>query len=62
MPCSDPPKQNASPDPAATRLCKCGRGPWRPGQRNCLICNREANNRYRKSLQAPIHGLTGKRY
>ena len=35
-------------------LCKCGRGPWRKGQRNCLACNREANSRYRKSLKKPL--------
>ena len=28
-------------------LCKCGRGPWRKGQRNCHVCNREANAKYR---------------
>jgi hypothetical protein len=32
-------------------LCKCGRGPWRKGQRNCLTCNREANKKYRVSLK-----------
>ena len=31
-------------------LCKCGRGPWRKGQRNCHVCNREANKKYRLSL------------
>lgn len=32
-------------------LCKCGRGPWRKGQRNCQACNREANRKYRISLK-----------
>jgi hypothetical protein len=40
-----------SPVETAPRPCKCGRGPWRPGQRNCLTCNREANKRYRQSLK-----------
>jgi hypothetical protein len=42
----------ATQDEAAPqRLCKCGRAPWRKGQRNCGICNREANKRYRESLK-----------
>ncbi len=39
------------------RLCKCGRGPWRKGQRNCLTCNREANKRYRESLKIGVAKL-----
>jgi hypothetical protein len=39
-----------NPEPAL-RLCKCGRAPWRKGQRNCAFCNREANKRYRDSLK-----------
>jgi hypothetical protein len=35
----------------APRLCKCGRAPHLPGQRNCLVCNREANRKYRISLK-----------
>jgi hypothetical protein len=35
----------------ALRLCKCGRAPHRKGQRNCLLCNREANKKYRESLK-----------
>jgi hypothetical protein len=35
----------------APPICRCGRGPWRKGQRNCLTCNREANKRYRESLR-----------
>lgn len=41
----------AGQDEAAPRLCKCGRAPWRKGQRNCIVCNREANRRYRDSLK-----------
>jgi hypothetical protein len=37
--------------------CKCGRGPWRKGQRNCVLCNREANGKYRKSLKYNINVL-----
>lgn len=32
-------------------LCKCGRGPCRKNQRNCLDCNREANAKYRAELK-----------
>lgn len=39
-------------EPPPSRMCKCGRGPWRPGQRNCVQCNREANGKYRLSLEA----------
>jgi hypothetical protein len=39
--------------PAPIKMCKCGRGPWRKAQRNCLVCNREANTRYRESLKHP---------
>ncbi len=35
-------------------MCKCGRGPWRKGQRNCVRCNREANTRYRQSLRISV--------
>ena len=38
---------------AKPRPCKCGRGPCRKGQRNCLACNREANRKYRMSLKRP---------
>lgn len=38
-------------EPPLLRMCKCGRGPWRKGQRNCVHCNREANCKYRKSLR-----------
>jgi hypothetical protein len=41
----------ATPDETQPRLCRCGRAPWRKGQRNCGICNREANRRYRESLK-----------
>jgi len=41
----------AGQDEAALRLCKCGRASWRKGQRNCAVCNREANRRYRDSLK-----------
>lgn len=37
--------------------CKCARGPWRPKQRNCILCNREANKKYRDSLQAETNRL-----
>jgi hypothetical protein len=36
---------------SAPHVCKCGRAPWRPGQRNCVFCNREANRKYRESLK-----------
>jgi len=36
---------------AAPHMCKCGRAPWRVGQRNCVLCNREANRKYRESLK-----------
>lgn len=36
----------------ASHLCKCGRAPWRRGQRNCVFCNREANRKYRESLKS----------
>jgi hypothetical protein len=35
----------------AVPLCKCGRAPHRPGQRNCHFCNRDANRKYRQSLK-----------
>lgn len=35
-------------------MCKCGRGPWRKGQRNCALCNREGNRKYRLSLKKPM--------
>ncbi len=38
-------------DEAGPHMCKCGRGPWRPGQRNCVHCNRDANRKYRESLK-----------
>ena len=42
----------SAPEIAITpHMCRCGRAPWRPGQRNCLFCNREANKRYRESLK-----------
>jgi hypothetical protein len=42
---------------AAPRLCKCGRAPWRKGQRNCVLCNREANRKYRESLRTMTRAL-----
>jgi hypothetical protein len=42
------PDDDAAPAP---RLCKCGRAPWRQGQRNCVHCNRDANRKYRESLK-----------
>ena len=42
------------PEGQAVKMCKCGRGPWRSGQRNCIYCNREANAAYRNSLKLPI--------
>jgi hypothetical protein len=48
----------AVPQVALTpRQCKCGRGPWRKGQRNCVFCNREANARYRESLRREEEAL-----
>lgn len=38
-------------------MCKCGRGPWRAGQRNCTACNREANTKYRQTLRADSERL-----
>lgn len=42
---------DAAPDQPAPHMCKCGRAPWRKGQRNCVLCNREANRKYRESLK-----------
>ena len=41
---------DAAPD-QPVHVCKCGRAPWRKGQRNCVLCNREANRKYRESLK-----------
>jgi hypothetical protein len=41
-------------------LCKCGRGPWRPGQKNCRACNREAGRAFRKRIEAL--GMTNRSY
>ena len=59
---SEPAKATNAPSPseapitAEPPLCKCGRGPWRKGQRNCLACNREANAKYRVSLKKSASG------
>jgi hypothetical protein len=45
------PGADAAPDQPAPHMCKCGRAPWRKGQRNCVACNREANRKYRESLK-----------
>jgi len=34
-----------------SRLCRCGRGEKRKGQRNCHLCHAEANRRYRASVK-----------
>lgn len=44
-------------DAAAPRLCRCGRGPKRPSQRNCRLCHTEANRRYRASLKKQNEAL-----
>ncbi len=33
------------------KMCRCGRAPHRKGQRNCHVCNREANRKYRAELK-----------
>jgi hypothetical protein len=38
-------------------LCRCGRAPWRPGQRNCHLCHAEANRRYRASVKQQNEAL-----
>lgn len=43
--------------PCQGHLCKCGRAPWRKGQRNCVFCNREANAKYRESLKRQVMRL-----
>ncbi len=48
------PERAAGNTNAKPKMCKCGRGPWRKGQRNCIYCNREANAKYRESLRIEI--------
>jgi len=38
-------------------LCRCGRAPHRPRQRNCRYCNREANRKYRAALKRQTRQL-----
>jgi hypothetical protein len=38
-------------------LCRCGRAPRRPRQRNCRFCNREANRKYRAALKRQTRRL-----
>jgi hypothetical protein len=42
---------------AAQNLCRCGRAPKRPSQRNCRLCHAEANRRYRASLKKQNEAL-----
>jgi hypothetical protein len=42
---------------SVSRLCRCGRAPKRPSQRNCRLCHAEANRRYRASLKKQSEAL-----
>ena len=39
------------------KLCRCGRGERRKGQRNCRLCHAEANRRYRASVKKQNEAL-----
>lgn len=39
------------------RMCKCGRGPWRKNQRNCIHCHRDAQKKHKASLKAQAAAL-----
>ena len=39
------------------KMCRCGRGEKRKGQRNCHLCHAEANRRYRASLKKQNEAL-----
>lgn len=39
------------------KLCRCGRGVRRKGQRNCHLCHAEANRKYRASLKKQSEAL-----
>jgi len=47
----------ADTDAAGSHLCRCGRAPKRPSQRNCRLCHAEANRRYRASLKKQNEAL-----
>lgn len=32
-------------------MCKCGRAPWRKGQKNCHFCNLEAGRKFKAELR-----------
>jgi len=47
----------ASEQTMVSCLCRCGRAPRRPGQRNCHLCHAEANRRYRASVKQQNEAL-----
>ena len=42
---------------ASKKFCRCGRAEKRAGQRNCKLCNAEANARYHTRLKAEKQAL-----